>query len=99
MPGVESLEQELESLSPEHRAQARALLDLRAKAEVLANELDLDAGDVFHQLQQLARSPSERLRIGLAHGRLRRRIAANRTKDKAVLPALELAHQIIAKLK
>ncbi len=25
--------------------------------------------------------------------------AANRTKDKAVLPALELAHQIIAKLK
>ena len=71
---MDTLEQELARLSPDHRAQAEALLALRARAEVLAAELGVDAGDVFHQLQQLARSPSERLRMGLAHGRLRLRI-------------------------
>jgi hypothetical protein len=70
---VKTLEEELALLSPEHQAQARALLALRRRAELLAVELGLDADDVFHQLQQLARPPSERLRIGLAHGRLRRR--------------------------
>lgn len=70
---LDTLEQELARLSPEHRAQAEATPSLRARAQVLADELGLDAGDVFHQLQHLARSPSERLRIGLAHGRLRRR--------------------------
>jgi len=68
---MDSLDEELARLSPEHRAQAEGLLALRAQAAALAVELGLDAGDVFHQLQQLARTPAERLRIGLAHGRLR----------------------------
>jgi len=68
---MDSLDEELARLSPEHRVQAAALLALRAQAAALAVELGLDAGDVFHQLQQLARTPAERLRIGLAHGRLR----------------------------
>jgi hypothetical protein len=74
-PGVLSLDEELARLSPQHQAQARALLALRAQAEVLAAQLGADAGDVFHQLQQLARSPEERLRMGLAHGRNRPRVA------------------------
>ena len=70
-----TLEEELARLPPEQRAQAVALLALRSRARALALELGLDEGDVFHQLQQLARSPAERLRMGLAHGRARRRIA------------------------
>jgi hypothetical protein len=69
------LEDELARLSPEHRAQAEATLALRERANALAAEFGCDPGDVFHQLQQFARSPAERLRMGLAHGRLRRRIA------------------------
>lgn len=72
---VKTLEDELEALTPAHRAQAEAALALRARAAQLAQELGYDAGDVFHQLQRLARSPTERLRLGLAHGRLRARVA------------------------
>lgn len=58
----------------DHRAVAEKQLQLRATAQQLADELGFDAGDVYHQLQQLARSPSERLNLGLAHGRLRSRL-------------------------
>jgi hypothetical protein len=69
-----SLEEELAQLTPEQRAWVEADLALRAKAHDLAARLGLDEGDVYHQLKQLRRSPSERLRMGLGHGRLRRRI-------------------------
>lgn len=69
-----TLEEELAALSAEQRAWVLADLALRSDANVLAAKLNLDAGDVYHQLKQLRRTPSERLRLGLAHGRLRRRI-------------------------
>lgn len=70
-----TLEEELAQLSPAQQAWARADLAMRAQARELAARLQLDEGDVYHQLKQLRRGPSERLRLGLAHGRLRRRIA------------------------
>jgi hypothetical protein len=66
------LEAELAHLSPAHREEALRLLALREKAARLALELGFDPTDVFHQLQQFARSPEQRLKMGLAHGRLRR---------------------------
>lgn len=75
MEAALTLEAELEQLSPEQRAWALADLALRAEARKLAVTLGLDEGDVYHQLKHLRRTPSERLRLGLAHGRLRRRIA------------------------
>lgn len=75
MARASSLEEELAALSDEHRALAEVSLTMRARAQVLALELGLDESDVYHQLQQLNRSPSERLRLGLAHGRLRPRFA------------------------
>jgi hypothetical protein len=66
---------ELERLSPSERAQAEAELALRARAAKIASDLSLDARDVYHVLRSLQRSPSERLRRGLAHGRLGRRLA------------------------
>jgi hypothetical protein len=72
---MESLEAELARLPPEHRAEAMAVLALRERARALASALGCDEGDVFHQLQQLARSPAERLRMGLALGRARPRSA------------------------
>lgn len=75
MEWAAALQEELASLSDEHHAIAEATLALRAQAKVLARELGLDESDVFHQLQQLNRSPSARLRLGLAHGRLRPRVA------------------------
>ena len=65
------LEEELALLAPEERAWVEADLSLRRRAAQLAERLGLDASDVYHQLKHLARSPSERLRLGLAHGRLR----------------------------
>ncbi len=70
-----TLEEELAQLTPEQRAWVQADLALRAQAREIAGRLQLDEGDVYHQLKQLRRTPSERLRQGLAHGRLRRRIA------------------------
>jgi aconitase B len=73
-PREPTLDEELEQLSPEQQAWARADLALRERASAMAARLGLDPGDVYHQLKQLKRSPSERLRVGLAQGRLRRRI-------------------------
>lgn len=69
-----TLEQELAGLSAEHRAEAERQLALRARARTLAAAMGVDESDVYHQLLQLARTPSERLRLGLAHGRLRPRL-------------------------
>ncbi len=66
------LRKEIDSLSDDQRAQVVAELRLRGRATELAAELRLDYGDVYHQLKQLARSPTERLRMGLCHGRRRR---------------------------
>jgi hypothetical protein len=68
------LAEELARLRDEARAWVERDIALRARAAELASRLDLDPSDVYHQLKQFARTPSERLRIGLAHGRLRRRI-------------------------
>ncbi|MBK7399501.1 MAG: hypothetical protein IPJ34_25385 [Myxococcales bacterium] len=70
MAAPESLEQELSQLSASERAWAERQLALRAEAAELATRLQLDAGDVFHILRHLERSPAERLAIGLRHGRL-----------------------------
>jgi hypothetical protein len=72
---MQTLTEELAALDPARRAQAEALLLLRQRAAALAVELAVDADDVFHQLQQLARTPSERLQMGLRHGRLGRQFA------------------------
>ena len=45
---------------------------LRARAEVLAADLGRDAADVYKTLRHLAKTPSERLALGLRHGRLAR---------------------------
>jgi hypothetical protein len=67
--------EELEALSPDQRRWLEDDLVLRHRAALLAAELALDASDVYHQLKQFKRSARERLRIGLAHGRRRLRVA------------------------
>jgi hypothetical protein len=66
---------EIEALSDDQRRWLEEDLGLRATAARLAAELGLDPSDVYHQLKQLRRSPTERLRLGLNHGRHRPRIA------------------------
>lgn len=65
--------EEIEGLTPEQRQWLEDDLLLRRRAARLAEELLLDESDVYHQLKQLRRSPTERLRIGLGHGRSRPR--------------------------
>ncbi len=59
-------------------AEQRSLLDkeacLRSQAAKLAEKENLDPGDVYHQLKQFSRTPMQRLRLGLGHGRHRLRI-------------------------
>jgi hypothetical protein len=43
---------------------------LRARARVLAEKLRRDEEGVYRTLKNLARTPEERLRLGLRHGRL-----------------------------
>lgn len=64
---------EIEALTPEPRQWLEDDLQLRRRAARLADELLLDQSDVYHQLKQLRRSPTERLRLGLSHGRSRPR--------------------------
>lgn len=70
---AEELAAELDTLPPEQRREALDVLRLRQRAAELAVELQLDPGDVYHQLRQFQRTPLQRLRRGLAHGRRRRR--------------------------
>jgi hypothetical protein len=66
---------EIEELTPEQLQWLEQDLSLRQQAAALARELGRDESDVYHQLKQLRRSPRERLRIGLEHGRRRPRLA------------------------
>ena len=43
---------------------------LRARATAIAERLGRDPDDIYRALRQLLRSPAERLRLGLRHGRL-----------------------------
>jgi len=63
---------ELALLSQEQRAWLDDDQTLRVRADDVGRELGLDPHDVYRVLKQLRRSPSERLRRGLAHGRLGR---------------------------
>ncbi|HEY0477774.1 MAG TPA: hypothetical protein VGD37_09630 [Kofleriaceae bacterium] len=67
--------EEIEGLTPEQRQWLEDDLLLRRRAARLAEELFLDESDVYHQLKQLRRSPTERLRLGLNHGTGRPRLA------------------------
>jgi hypothetical protein len=69
---ADELAAELEGLTEAQREEAVDALRLRRRAADLALELGLDAGDVYHQLRQFQRTPLQRLRRGLAHGRRRR---------------------------
>ncbi|GMV14569.1 MAG: hypothetical protein HS104_42260 [Polyangiaceae bacterium] len=61
---------EEQQLSPEQRALAAQLEPLWRRAyAIVARHPELDASDVFHTLVNLSRTPSERLRRGLLHGR------------------------------
>ncbi|MDQ3033118.1 MAG: hypothetical protein M3Y87_11920 [Myxococcota bacterium] len=66
---------ELDRLSPSERQMAEEELALRARAAGIAADLALDPRDVYHVLRCIQRTPSERLRRGLAHGRIGRRMA------------------------
>jgi hypothetical protein len=73
--GQDVLADEQAELTPGERAWLAADERLRERARQLAARLGLDEGDVYHQLKQLARTPTERLRRGLAHGRRRPRLS------------------------
>jgi hypothetical protein len=66
--------EEIEQLTPAQRQWLEEDLRLRRRAASLSRELLEDEGDVYHQLKQLRRSPTERLRLGLNHGRSRPRL-------------------------
>lgn len=65
------LAQETSDLSDEQREWLEQDLELRRRARDLSRELGYDETDIYHQLKQLRRSPVERLRRGLSHGRRR----------------------------
>lgn len=68
------LAKELEGLSAEQRRWLEADLILQQRAAAIAAAIGFDERGVYHQLKQLRRTPLERLRRGLAHGRRRPRI-------------------------
>ncbi|MFI5302431.1 MAG: hypothetical protein ACHREM_30430 [Polyangiales bacterium] len=70
-----TLADELRALNSEQRADFDRLQALHARAAEIAAQLGFDESDVFHTLQQLERTPTERLRRGLAHGRRRPRVS------------------------
>ncbi len=57
-------------LSVEQRAWVEADDRLRARAAALATRYGRDADDLYRTLKHLARTPGERLGIGLRHARL-----------------------------
>jgi hypothetical protein len=65
---------EIAPLTAQQRQWLEDDLTLRRRAARLAKDLGLDDGEVYQQLKQLRRSPIERLRLGLAHGRRRPRL-------------------------
>ena len=88
----------MDSIPPEPDEAQRAWLIAdellwRRAHEIVRLHPQLDPSGVYHTLNNLRRSPAERLRRGLAHGRLRaqRKRAAGRPKDLAQIPAIEEA--------
>lgn len=59
-----------DELSAENRAWIEADERMIARAAALAVKLGRDRDDLYRTLKHLARTPAERLRIGLLHGRL-----------------------------
>jgi hypothetical protein len=63
---------ELDELTPEQRAFVARTEPLWERAyRIVAKHPELDVSDVFHALRNLERTPSERLRRALTHGRPR----------------------------
>jgi hypothetical protein len=61
---------DVSALSPENRQWVARDEELRRKArEIAAKNPGVDASGIFHVLWNLERSPSERLRRALRHGR------------------------------
>jgi len=61
----------LESLTPEERAWIIADEERWRRAYAIAGEhRGIDAGGIYRVLRNLEKSPTERLRAGLEHGRL-----------------------------
>lgn len=61
-----------DALTDEERAWIARDLALREDAAALAADLGRDPEDIYKTLRHLARTPAERLAIGLRHGRLGR---------------------------
>ena len=61
-----------EQLTDEDQAWLAHDDELRRRASVLALELGRNAEDLYKTLRHLERTPSERLALGLRHGRLGR---------------------------
>jgi hypothetical protein len=62
----------LQDLSPEQRSLVEEMEPLWQRAHrIVAAHPELEVSDVFHALRNLRRTPSERLRRALAHGRAR----------------------------
>ena len=59
-----------EALSPADRAWIAKDDELRRLAGDIAQRFGRDAGDIYHTLVQLQRSPAERLERGLRHARI-----------------------------
>ena len=57
-------------LSPEESAWVERDQALRSEAARIAARIARDPEDIYRTLKQLARTPTERLRLGLRHGRL-----------------------------
>jgi hypothetical protein len=65
---------DVESLTPAERDWLIADEALWQRAHRIAGQNpELDVGDVYHTLRNFQRSPEERLRRGLRHGRARAR--------------------------
>ena len=65
---------DVESLTPAEREWLTADEALWQRAHrIVAQNPDLDLSDVYHTLRNFQRSPAERLRRGLRHGRTRAR--------------------------
>ena len=62
---------EVDTLTPEQRAWlARDEERWRRAHEIARGELDVDAAGVYRVLRNLEKTPSQRLRTALQHGRL-----------------------------
>jgi len=62
---------EVDTLTPEQRAWlARDEERWRRAHEIARGELDVDAAGVYRVLRNLEKTPSQRLRAALQHGRL-----------------------------